>query len=224
MDPDAHRSKLLHHSGTYPVENENLGQLLASASRPSAYTQALTIRILAGIGVVFILAACDAGTVATDAPTPDISAASASRLPTLSPTASPLLTDPCHVAGVTYCALNPAVTQTTIGATICVSGWTATVRPPSSYTSSLKVEQLAAFGYADQNPRDYEEDHRVPLELGGAPRDTSNLSPERGASPNPKDSAENSARADVCAGRATLRQEQVAFVAAWLAAYPGYRQ
>jgi hypothetical protein len=51
----------------------------------------------------------------------------------------------------------------------CVSGWTATVRRSSSYTSSLKVDQLAAFGYADQNPKDYEEDHRVPLELGERP-------------------------------------------------------
>ena len=137
---------------------------------------------------------------------------------------SPLPSDPCHVNGVTFCALNPAVTQSTIASTICLTGWTSTVRPPSSYTSSLKVEQLAAFGYTDQNPKDYEEDHRVPLELGGAPRDASNLSPERGASPNPKDSAENSARADVCAGRMTLREEQAAFIAAWLGPYPAYRQ
>lgn len=164
----------------------------------------------------------NASTVATDtSPSPD---ASVAESPSLLPTASPLPADPCHVGAVTYCALNPAVTQDTIAATICVSGWTATIRPPSSYTSALKVQQLAAFGYADQNPGDYEEDHRVPLELGGAPRDTSNLSPELGASPNPKDSAENSARAEVCAGRATLRQEQVAFIAAWLAAYPGYRR
>jgi len=106
----------------------------------------------------------------------------------------------------------------------CVSGWTATVRRSSSYTSSLKVDQLAAFGYADQNPKDYEEDHRVPLELGGAPRDTTNLSPERGASPNPKDSAENAAHAAVGGGRATLRQEQVAFITAWLAPYPASAQ
>src|ERR1035437_3182978 len=35
-------------------------------------------------------------------------------------------------------ALNPAVTQATIGMTICVSGWTTTVRPPTSYTTPLK--------------------------------------------------------------------------------------
>jgi len=194
-----------------------------------------TLAILAAIfaAVVLIVIATNAalsvrnaGTAATDtSPSPDLSVpASPIQSPSPSSIASPPPADACHAAAVTYCALNPAVTQATIATTICVSGWTATVRPPSSYTSSLKVEQLAAFGYADQNPRDYEEDHRVPLELGGAPRDTSNLSPERGASPNPKDSAENSARADVCAGRVTLQQEQVAFVASWLAPYPGYRQ
>jgi hypothetical protein len=164
--------------------------------------------------------------VATDAgPSADVSVvASASRLSGPEPTPSPLPADPCHVGTITYCALNPDVTQATIATTICVSGWTATVRPPSSYTSPLKVEQLAAFGYADQNPKDYEEDHRMPLELGGAARDTSNLSPERGPSPNPKDSAENSARAVVCGGGMTLRQEQVALIAAWLGPYPGYRR
>lgn len=196
----------------------------------------MSVRLLVGlagilVAVVLIVvvaiqggpSSSNPGTVATvTSPSPNEPAV----IPTFSPVpATSLFTaDPCHVDGVTYCALNPDVTQTTIGRTICVSGWTATVRPPSSYTSSLKVAQLAAFGYADQNPRDYEEDHRVPLELGGAPRDTSNLSPERGASPNPKDAAENSARADVCAGRVTLRQEQATFIAAWLAPYPGYRQ
>jgi hypothetical protein len=184
---------------------------------------------LIAIATNAILSERNSGTVATDTnPTPSVSmSASPSAQPATdsqSATTSTFPADPCHIGAVTYCALNPAVTQATIAMTICAGGWTATVRPPSSYTSSLKVEQLAAFGYADQNPRDYEEDHRVPLELGGAPRDTSNLSPERGASPNPKDSAENAARADVCAGRVTLRQEQVAFIGAWLAPYPGYRQ
>ncbi|WP_255637963.1 hypothetical protein [Amycolatopsis sp. DSM 110486] len=63
---------------------------------------------------------------------------------------------------------NPDVTQSNIHSTICVSGWTATVRPPTSYTNPLKVQGIA----------DYEEDHMVPLELGGAPRDPKNLWPE----------------------------------------------
>src|SRR5436190_23881636 len=65
---------------------------------------------------------------------------------------------------------NPDVTQSTIDTTICVSGWTATVRPPSSYTTALKVKQIAEYGYSDTSTADYEEDHLVPLELGGAPK------------------------------------------------------
>lgn len=195
---------------------------------------AIFAAVFAGVVLIVIatnaaMSVRNAGTAATViSPSPDVSAVTSPSpspaTPSFASPTSPVPADPCHSGGVTYCALNAAVTQATIATTICASGWTASVRPPSSYTSPLKVEQLAAFGYADQNPRDYEEDHRVPLELGGAPRDTTNLSPERGASPNPKDSAENSARADVCAGRVTLQQEQAAFVVRWLAPYPGYRQ
>src|SRR5689334_22685356 len=75
-------------------------------------------------------------------------------------------------------AYNSAVTQSTIGSTICVSGWTATVRPPTSYTNPLKVQGIADYGYSDTSVADYEEDHLVPLELGGSPRDPDNLWPE----------------------------------------------
>jgi len=65
-----------------------------------------------------------------------------------------------------------------IGSTICVSGWTATIRPPSSYTGALKIEQIAQYGYTDTSTSDYEEDHLISLELGGAPTDPRNLWPE----------------------------------------------
>ena len=39
-------------------------------------------------------------------------------------------------------ATNPEVTQATINTTICQSGWTATIRPPASYTTSLKKTQM----------------------------------------------------------------------------------
>ena len=44
------------------------------------------------------------------------------------------------------------VTQATISSTICKTGWTATIRPPASYTNALKRAQLAEWHYADQNP------------------------------------------------------------------------
>src|SRR5690242_16096646 len=84
------------------------------------------------------------------------------------------LPDPVCTPG----ALNPSVTQSTIGSTICVSGWTATVRPSSSYTTALKITQIAEYGYSDTSTADYEEDHFIPLELGGAPKAATNLWPE----------------------------------------------
>ena len=40
-------------------------------------------------------------------------------------------------------AVNPSVSQANIGQTICVSGWTATIRPPPAFPTRLKREQLA---------------------------------------------------------------------------------
>ena len=75
-------------------------------------------------------------------------------------------------------AVNPAVTQANIQQTICERGYTKTIRPPVSYTEPLKRRQLREYGYADQHIWHYEEDHLVPLEVGGAPRDPRNLWPE----------------------------------------------
>jgi hypothetical protein len=51
-------------------------------------------------------------------------------------------------------------------------------RPPSSYTSRLKVEQIRELGYTDTDPSDYQEDHLVSLALGGHPTDSKNLWPQ----------------------------------------------
>jgi len=39
-------------------------------------------------------------------------------------------------------ALNPAVNDNNVNSTICVSGYTATIRPPVSYTNGLKQQQM----------------------------------------------------------------------------------
>ena len=100
-------------------------------------------------------------------------------------------------------ALNPAVTQATIDRTICVEGWTATVRPPESITEQEKAASMAAYGDTG-SLGDYEYDHFVPLELGGATNDPRNLWPEPGASPNPKDTVEDELRQEVCDGQLSL--------------------
>ncbi len=117
-------------------------------------------------------------------------------------------------------AVNPAVTQATIGQTICHSGWTHTVRPPESYTEPLKIAQVAEYHYADTNVSAYEEDHLIPLELGGSPTSVKNLWPEYDAGhiPNPKDAVENQLRSAVCGGQVTLAAAQQAIARDWTTA------
>jgi hypothetical protein len=113
-------------------------------------------------------------------------------------------------------ALNPAVTQATIGKTICRSGWTKTVRPPAEITDREKVASMAAYGDHGSTSA-YEYDHLVSLELGGAVNDGRNLWPEPGASPNPKDTIESELRRQVCDGQMSLAQAQNAIATNWVA-------
>lgn len=67
------------------------------------------------------------------------------------------------------------VTQANIGATICVSGWTATVRPSTSFIQTLKRLMVSRAGLDPADAFKYELDHFVPLALGGHPRSEDNL-------------------------------------------------
>ena len=121
--------------------------------------------------------------------------------------------------------MNPAVTQENIGSTICRRGWTATIRPPPAYTNDPKRQQLAEYGYADRDPRHYEEDHRLPLGVGRHPTDPRNLWPEPRYgqwSANRKDELEGFVNREVCAGRMSLAEGQVIFLGDWIAAYQRY--
>ena len=140
------------------------------------------------------------------------------------PTASQLPAGECHSANglpdavCTPGLADPRVTQDNIHSTICVSGYTTTVRPSSSYTDALKRQQIRAYGYSDILPADYEEDHLIPLELGGHPTDPRNLWPEprSGAhTATTKDGVENSLHSRVCAGLITLTAAQSAIATNW---------
>ena len=107
-------------------------------------------------------------------------------------------------------AINPDVTQENIGSTICAAGWTKTIRPPAAYTTKLKIQQLRAEGVTGR-ASDYEEDHLIPLELGGHPTDESNLWPEPWNGPNgahAKDRVENKLHRKVCNGQISLQDAQ----------------
>jgi hypothetical protein len=134
------------------------------------------------------------------------------------------LPDPKRTPG----SINPNVTEDNLATTICMRGWTATIRPPSAYTGALKLAQIVEYGYADRSPSHYQEDHLVPLELGGAPRDPANLWPE----PNDillsdgteigsgaKDNLEDDLHRRVCAGTMTLGDAQRLIAGDWIAAW-----
>jgi hypothetical protein len=117
-------------------------------------------------------------------------------------------------------ATNPDVTQENMATTIFVSGWTATVRPPVSFTNALKQQQMVEYGLSGPLS-DYEEDHIVPLECGGAPHDAANLwpQPRTGGQWNAstKDLTENAANHALRLGIMTLEEVQQGFCQDWKA-------
>jgi hypothetical protein len=105
--------------------------------------------------------------------------------------------------------LNPKVRQSTIKETICKSGWTKKIRPPASYTNKLKVKQMVQYGEKG-SPSDYEEDHFIPLELGGAPKNPKNLWPEPRSQSKLSDPLETQLKRKVCRHVMTLKKARAA--------------
>jgi hypothetical protein len=120
-------------------------------------------------------------------------------------TAATSLPDPACTPG----AIDPALTKDII----CAPGFTTrTVRPPNSQTDKAKT--ILMRDYTVTGPANYELDHLVPLELGGA-NTYSNLWPELGPAGNPKDKLENRLHTEVCAGTITLDAAQQEIAANW---------
>jgi hypothetical protein len=125
------------------------------------------------------------------------------RLERRAPQSGAVVADPVRTPGV----LNPDVTQATIGSTICVHGWTATVRPPVEYTNALKTRQMRAYRETGSLSA-YQEDHLISLELGGHPTDPRNLWPEPYPRASAVDQIENDLNAKVCGGSLSLEAAQ----------------
>lgn len=186
--------------------------VLAACSNPVPAARQPTAPETTAPGTTAASDPSDPGTTGTTAGTP---------APAPTDTRSPAigLPDPFRTPGAT----NPDVTPATIGATICSRGWTATVRPPADYTTALKRAQLAS-GYSigsDRNLADYEEDHLVPLEVGGHPTAETNLWPEPRAGiygAATKDRLENVVNHMICDGRLSLAEGQRLFMTDWIAA------
>ena len=85
----------------------------------------------------------------------------------------------------------------------------------------MKNEQKPEYGEANVANADLEEDHLVPLELGGNPHDPTNLWPEPRDSISPgqgaetKDQEESSLKGKVCRGEMTLDAARQKMLADW---------
>lgn len=90
---------------------------------------------------------------------------------------------------------------------ICTANYTASVRPPASYTNKLKKQQMKDMGLSGE-PCEFEEDHRIALELCGSPRDPNNLVPQKWDRARKKDVMETRFKKAVCAGKMSLEEAQ----------------
>ena len=104
-------------------------------------------------------------------------------------------------------ALNADVTQASIPSTICKSGWTRTIRPPTDYTNELKRKQMNEYR-REGSLSDYQEDHLISLELGGHPTDPKNLWPQPYPRASEVDREENRLNDAVCSGDLSLAEAQ----------------
>lgn len=108
-----------------------------------------------------------------------------------------------HPRGV----LNEAVRQDNLSETVCKANWTDSIRPRSSYTNRIKFEQLEDKSVM----RDYEEDHFIPLSIGGHPTDVGNLWPQSwygSCGAKEKDKEEVRIHNRLCKGEISLKEAQ----------------
>jgi len=128
-------------------------------------------------------------------------------------------------ASLTPGAVDPSVTPHNLQSTVCVKGYTARVRPDKRVTNQLKREQMRQYRYADANPQHYEEDHLIPLNIGGSPTDPKNLWPqpregEWGA--EQKNDLEFVVYKMVCQGELPLALAQQRISRNWIEAYQAW--
>lgn len=131
--------------------------------------------------------------------------------------AAHILPDPSIAPGV----INQDVTNATYRKTICVSGWTKTVRPSVKWTNALKATLVPP----GMQMSDGELDHRLSIEDGGAPADAKNLwfqvyNDHYGA--KVKDVLETKLKTLVCKGAIGLDAARNALLGNWLTSYQQY--
>ena len=87
--------------------------------------------------------------------------------------------------------VNPNVRPDNVMETICVTGYSKSIRPPAQVTNEIKKKLLDDAGIPRQYIHDYVLDHVIPISSGGAPDDIRNLRLEPREESFLKDRAEN---------------------------------
>src|SRR5262245_14207833 len=105
---------------------------------------------------------------------------------------------------------------------ICVPGYSKKVR---DVPESVKRQAYANYGITSHQPREYEVDHLISLELGGS-NSIKNLWPQsyltQPYNAHVKDALENKLHKMVCEGAIDLKVAQRAIAANWIEAYRKY--
>ena len=172
---------------------------------------------LAGCAFALLLTSCASAPPETPRVTPQAPAAQPSERSSPPTRRSPFSEPPG--------AFFDDVKQGNVAQTICVSGWTATVRPSASFTQGLKRTMLVRAGLPPGDAIKYELDHFVPLAVGGHPRSEDNLWLQRWDgtwNARVKDRLERRLQVMVCAGEITLHTARTAIQHDWHAAYRKY--
>lgn len=98
------------------------------------------------------------------------------------------------------------VTQTNIDKTICVPGWTSTIRPPATIARAIKVHMMNTQSIPIDRLGEYQLDHIVPLCLGGDPESLDNLQLQHNHDAKIKDKMERKICCMVCSGQVKLSE------------------
>lgn len=114
--------------------------------------------------------------------------------------------------------LTPGVTRPISRHAVCATKWS---RDRRHVTEAMKRQVAAAYGVPWSQHANYEFDHLIPRELGGAD-DVANLWPQKWTGPNnarQKDRLENALHRAVCAGQLSLSDAQESIRRDWLSSY-----
>jgi hypothetical protein len=117
--------------------------------------------------------------------------------------------------------LTPGVTVEVTREELCVRGYAGKSR---NVTQSMKDKAYELYGIKHHKPGEYEIDHLISLELGGA-NDIKNLWPQpyHGEwNAHMKDKLENRMHKLVCEGQITMKQAQEEISQDWVEAYEKY--